>query len=1052
MMRCLILLSVVLLGCGWSTAGSGQTPGASSDPPAPVVAHASDLQAALGRSRELENNDPQGAYQSARDALAAAREHRDRTQVLEALMQTARTAREVAAYTEADTLAADGLALASRLGNEAARGECFVIRGMVKWNLADLPAAMASFLDARAIADKLDRDDLRIGAESGLGLAYGRGEDHAEALVHFQNALHLAENRHDPRLASVLNYIGNNYLLAKDYPRARENFERSLALAKAANNQRLVAYITLNLGEIANRTGDQPQASKYLDDAMAVCRRYDLPRGIADAHYLFARIERSLGHPEAATQHLDAGMEIAAKLGNPDLFASYFEEYTLTREALGDYRGALDYARKLAEKTEEIRGERSRQQMAELQARYEIEARNRQIKLLERDAALRQSALDLTAVELSRTSARYYALGEIVVFATIIAGMFIARQRARVRRAGRMLAEVSAAKEVIEESAAQKSRLLDIAAHNLTESEALFRDAFVHSPLGLALVSTEGRWLRVNEALCQIVGYTEAELLATNFQAITHPDDLPADLDLLGRLLRGEIETYQLDKRYLHRRGHAVWIRLDVSLHRDAATGEPRHFISQVQDITGRQQAIAQLRQAKDEAEAASKAKNEFLSRMSHELRTPLNAILGFGQLLELQDLGNMHNQGVSYILTAGRHLLSLINEVLDLSSIESGKFTLTNEPMPVSELLGTTLEMMRPLAREASVSIVLENCPATCTILADPRRLKQVLLNLVSNAIKFNRPGGKVIVRCHEGDERMQIAVIDTGPGIAAADIDRIFAPFARLPATQEVPGTGLGLSLSKALTEAMGGTLTVNSEPGVGSTFTVEFPRVEHHETPPLTFEPIIPAASSYSRRTAAGFRRKVLYIEDDLTNLELIERLLALDQSLSLLTAARGKCGLEIARSERLDLILLDVHLGDMDGADVLRELRSDPATAEVPVVVVSADAMREQIDRMRHLGAQAYVTKPIDIEELRRTIDETIQAAVDSRSERDLHDPEHAEHDQIRGQDDVEVFRADQHEHAGNQRQYGLGGPGELKGKGVRTRRDEPVLQWPESSGR
>ena len=264
--------------------------------------------------------------------------------------------------------------------------------------------------------------------------------------------------------------------------------------------------------------------------------------------------------------------------------------------------------------------------------------------------------------------------------------------------------------------------------------------------------------------------------------------------------------------------------------------------------------------------------------------------------------------------------------------------------------------------------------------IMADPRRLKQVLLNLISNAIKYNRPGGKIIVRCQESDERVQIAVIDTGTGIAAADMDRIFAPFARLPATQEVPGTGLGLSLSRALTEAMSGTLTVNSEPGVGSTFTVEFPRVEQQEPQTLVFEPIVPAAPGSGHRTATGLQHKVLYIEDDLINLELIERLLALDQSLSLLTAVRGEWGLEIARAEHPDLILLDVHLGDMDGADVLRALRSDPATAEVPVVVVSADAMGEQIDRMRNLGAQAYVTKPIDIEALRRTIDATMHATA------------------------------------------------------------------------
>ena len=975
-----IFLVAVLLGCGAIFPAASRAV----DEPAEAAAANSGRPAApqelLRRSREQENNDPPRAFQDAREALAVARESGSQALILEALLQTAKTARGVASYAEADALAAEGLTLATRLGDEGQRCEFLIARGMIKWNLADLPAAMESFLEAGDIAEKLDRDDLRIGAEGGLGLVYGRGEDHAESLVHTRKAFELAQRCHDPRLPSLLNYVGNAYLLAKDYPQARDYFLRALAAAGDGSNQRLVAYVLLNLGEIATRTGDQPLASRYLDDAMAVCSRFELPRGTADAHYLYARVERSLGHPEAAARHLDEGMVIATKLGNPDLLASYFEEYALTREVQGDYRGALDFARKLAEKSDVIRGERSRQQVAELQARYEVEARNRQIKLLQRDAELQQSALDFKKIELSRTLARSYAVGEVVVFAAVIAAMIIARQRSRARRAARLLAEIRAAKAVVEASAAQKSRLLDIATGDLNESEAQFRDAFAYSPLGLALVSLDGKWLWVNQALCHIVGYSEQELVSTTFQAITYPADLDADLHLLAQLVRGEVDSYHLDKRYIHRQGHAVWCRLDVSMHRDARTGEPRHFISQVQDITEQRLAEAQLHQAKEEAETASTAKNEFLSRMSHELRTPLNAILGFGQLLELEDLGTSQNQGVSYILTAGRHLLSLINEVLDLSSIESGKFAFTKEPTPGGELINATLEMMRPLAEQAGVRLSLEPYADAVTILTDPRRLKQVLLNLIANAIKYNRPSGTVRVCCSGDNERWQVAISDTGPGIAAADLDRIFAPFARLPATQGVPGTGLGLSLSRALTETMGGTLAVHSTLGVGSTFTVEFERMPLHEPLPPIFEPISANPTRQDHEAAPQSRHKVLYIEDDLINLELIERLLALNKSLRLLTATRGDKGLEVARAERPDLILLDVHLTDMDGADVLRALRNDPATAGVPVVVVSADAMGDQIERMRELGARAYVTKPIDIDELRRTIDETIHAAA------------------------------------------------------------------------
>ncbi len=931
-----------------------------------------DPQGLLRQSRDLENNEPSRANEAARQALAVARGRDDRATLLAALLQTAKTARGVAAYAEADALAAEGITLAKYGGDEAARGEFLIVRGTVRWNLADLPAAMTNFLEAGEIAEKLDRDDLRIGVESGLGLVHSRGENYPEALPHFRKAFELAQRCHDSRLPGILNYLGNLEMETKDYLPARDHFTQALAAAGDGSNQRLVAYLLLNLGEIANRTGDQPLASKYLDDAMALCRRYDLPRGMADAHYLYARVERSRGHPDVAARHLDEGQPLAAKLGNPDLLASYDEEGALTREALGDYRGALDYTRRLAEQTEAIRGERSRRQVAELQARYEAEAHNRQIKLLQRDAELRQTALNLKKAELSRTLARSYAVGEVVIFAAVVAAMVIARQRARARRAARTLAEISAAKEAVEASVAQKSRQLD-------ESEALFREAFTHSPLGMALVSPQGQWLRVNQALCQIVGYSEQEMLATTFQRITFPEDLDADLDLLAQLLRGEIETYHLDKRYIHRSGHTVWVRLDVSLHRDAGTGEPRHFISQVLDITEQRQAAALLHQAKEEAEKANDAKNEFLSRMSHELRTPLNAILGFAQLLELEDLGTAQNQGVSYILTAGRHLLSLINEVLDLSSIESGKFVFAREPTAVRELVAATVEMMRPLAEQAEVSLCLEHGDVAGTVLADPLRLKQVLLNLIGNAVKYNRPGGTVSVHCATAGPRWQIAVRDTGQGIAAADLEHIFAAFARLPATQEVPGTGLGLSLSKALTEGMGGTLAVRSTPGIGSKFTVEFDRAAPSETLPAIFEPLA-TPSEGGRTGAATAPHRVLYIEDDPFNLELVRRLLALNKSLQLRTATHGQAGLEMARAEPPDLILLDVHLTDMDGADVLDALRGDPATASVPVVVVSADAMDGQIERMRRLGAQAYVTKPIDIDDLRRTVEETIHAAA------------------------------------------------------------------------
>jgi len=381
---------------------------------------------------------------------------------------------------------------------------------------------------------------------------------------------------------------------------------------------------------------------------------------------------------------------------------------------------------------------------------------------------------------------------------------------------------------------------------------------------------------------------------------------------------------------------------------------------------------------ARKAAEAANRAKTEFLSRMSHELRTPLNAVLGFGQLLETDDLSEDQRESVSHILKGGRHLLGLIDEVLDISRIETGNLALSPEPVQVCELVADALALMSPVVQEGRIRVVSDlGAAGSSHVLADRQRLKQVLLNLLSNAIKYNREGGSVTVTCaRDGDAWFTITVADTGPGIRAQDLERLFVPFDRLGAEQtEVQGTGVGLALSRGLMEAMRGALQVESSPGQGSRFIARLPLAEG---PLEHYERLDGGTQERSRqpRDGSAIRQKVLYIEDNLSNLRLVERVLARRGDVEVIAAMQGGIGLSLAREHRPAVILLDLHLPNMGGEEVLRRIREDPVTEGIPVIVLSADATRGQADRLLAEGADAYLTKPLDVAHLLEVLSEKI----------------------------------------------------------------------------
>ncbi len=397
-----------------------------------------------------------------------------------------------------------------------------------------------------------------------------------------------------------------------------------------------------------------------------------------------------------------------------------------------------------------------------------------------------------------------------------------------------------------------------------------------------------------------------------------------------------------------------------------------------VQDITEQVQTEQALRAARDEAERANQAKSEFLSSMSHELRTPLNAILGFGQLLEQDsELSEDHRDDVQEIMKASRHLLGLINEVLDLAKVESGKIVLSLETVELAPLVQDCLALVQPMADQRGIHLVVDD-PDGWRVRADSTRLRQVLLNLMSNAIKYNRDGGAVRLQVEPaGASRVRVWVRDTGPGIAPERLGELFQPFQRLGAENtEIEGTGIGLTITRRLVELMHGSLGVESEVGVGSGFWFELPLPSDQvplELPDVLEDAEADAPEGATAAVAQQRSRLLLYIDDIPSNLRLIGRMLEQRPDCRLLTAHLPGLGLELAMAHRPDLILLDINMPDMNGHQVLKVIQADPNLRDIPVVAVTANAMPHDVERGRAAGFADYLTKPLDVQRFFRVID-------------------------------------------------------------------------------
>jgi len=485
----------------------------------------------------------------------------------------------------------------------------------------------------------------------------------------------------------------------------------------------------------------------------------------------------------------------------------------------------------------------------------------------------------------------------------------------------------------------------------------------------LCIADTSGNFIKVNKAWEDILGYAAADLEKKQFLEFVHPDDIQATLDAMVSLDK-QNSIINFTNRYRCHDGqyrNIEWHSVPVG---------PTIYAA-ARDVTQRMKNEEDLLLARKEAELANLAKSEFLSRMSHELRTPMNSILGFAQLLDRGELNQGQKKGVHHILSSGKHLLELINEVLDISRIEAGRISFSPEPVQVHGVIAEMIDLVQIMANTRQVQLqVIDSDAIRQFIKSDRQRLKQILLNLINNAIKYNHDGGTVWISAENvpesqlGVEAIRILVKDTGMGISRDDIPKLFIPFERIGAENtETEGTGLGLAVVKKLMDLMGGIIGVESTRGEGSTFWILMPRADSQ------YEQIrnnnIDLESKVSERHWEG---RILYIEDNKPNIDLIENIINAERpGIKLITAVYGKLAHSMAVELKPDLILLDLNLPDIHGSEVLHILKSDEITHLIPVVIITADAVQSHIKPLLKAGAIDCITKPLEIDHFLTILD-------------------------------------------------------------------------------
>lgn len=500
-------------------------------------------------------------------------------------------------------------------------------------------------------------------------------------------------------------------------------------------------------------------------------------------------------------------------------------------------------------------------------------------------------------------------------------------------------------------------------------SEEKFASAFHSNSAMMAIASLiTGKFVDVNDTFLSMLGFEREEVIGHSSAELRIFSN-EEQRNMMQQRFRTEGQVNEMEFEMSSKQGE---LKTGLLSAKAIFIGDERCMLTVVIDISERKKAESLLQEARMAADVANRAKSEFLSRMSHELRTPMNSILGFAQLLEMGELNPGQKKGVNHILKSGKHLLDLINEILDISRIESGRLSLTIEPVQVGSVIHEMMDIIKPQASQRNIRVYIADSPENERFVrSDRQRLKQILLNLLNNAIKYNHDAGSVQINTTmRPNNLLRISVKDTGIGIQAEFIPKLFTPFERIGADKtNTEGTGLGLSVVKKIIEVMEGNYGVESTLGQGSTFWIELPVMD---CPAGEFM----HAGDLSRGNPDQLEKKglILYIEDNLSNIELVEHILrSKREGITLLTNSQGSNTAMLAQRHRPDLILLDLNLPDMHGSEVLEELQGNAATSSIPVIVISADAMPQQIDRLLANGAKDYLTKPLDIQEFLQRID-------------------------------------------------------------------------------
>jgi signal transduction histidine kinase/ActR/RegA family two-component response regulator len=790
--------------------------------------------------------------------------------------------------------------------------------------------ALQLALEAKDLARRSQNTVVLAQSQAIVGSCYVETLNHDAALEAFGLAFTEFERLKDqPGSAQMLLDQGLVYRTLGHHQESRERFVASLELSRLANARYLEADNLNALASIYDLEGNSVQALDFINRALEIRIEMDDVRGQVTCLGNLSITHLSLANYDKALEYVLRAYKLLKEhqIKEPNLEARCLIGLGNVYEELGNDKTALEFFTEAAQLAQ-------KHQLKDTEVLAVVNAGQVQNNLKQYDAAIEafNRALGLARAIRMPSGALFAYQGLGKTFNSL----------------GKYLESL--------EAYLQSLALARNSVDRESEITALLGLGINQRSLGRYEVATG--YFQEAQTLARTAD--QKKQIQDSIQELAQTFEMAGDT---GKALAFYKEYHRLEKEIFNAESEKK--SRDLALQFDLERSQTQAELYRVRSEAYQQSALA--------ADQANRAKSEFLSRMSHELRTPLNAILGFAQLLGISSLSVNDRESVEQISKAGKHLLDLINEVLDIARIESGRIDLSLEAINPTDVVLESLDLIRPLAAQSNIQLLIkENLTDNrLRISADRQRLKQVLINLLSNAVKYNKKAGSVTVWLElPVAGRLRLNVTDTGIGIKSSKLEQLFMPFERLGAEQSrIEGSGIGLALTKRLTEAMGGQIGVSSQAGQGSTFFIELPVASE-----------IPANIDLENPNEVNTEEPpvkpstIVYIEDNPANIRLVQLILANRPNVTLLTAIDGLSGLELVRQQQPDLVLLDLHLPDLEGGEVLSRLQADVQTKAIPVVILSADVNPEQTARLLEAGARQYLTKPFDVRTFLQVLDE------------------------------------------------------------------------------